>query len=183
MPIPPYRCPALVAPPAGATRGGETLSADQGRILRCPWGRRPPRASADQLFAITWNATLGQRWRDAVSACPRRSVKGCHLADQPRTAIVSGASLVRRPLPRLGASTRHHTAYFTDLPRRVLSSDVTVDLAQPWRRPVYGDPRLTPQRLGQQAFQAVVLDAHRRRCAITGDRIRPVLQAAHIKVK
>jgi putative restriction endonuclease len=60
---------------------------------------------------------------------------------------------------------------------------VDIDLAQPWRRdgPVYGDPRLTPQRLGQQAFQAVVLGAYSRRCAITGDRIRPVLQAAHIK--
>jgi putative restriction endonuclease len=47
--------------------------------------------------------------------------------------------------------------------------------------PVYGDPRLVPQRLGQRAFQAVVLDAYHRRCAITGAKIRPVLQAAHIR--
>ena len=55
-------------------------------------------------------------------------------------------------------------------------------LAAPWHRdgPVYGDPRLVPQRLGQQAFQAVVLDTYARHCAITGARIRPVLQAAHI---
>ena len=46
---------------------------------------------------------------------------------------------------------------------------------------MYGDPRLAPQRLGQQAFQAVVLDAYHRRCAITGAKIRPVLQAAHIR--
>ncbi len=38
-----------------------------------------------------------------------------------------------------------------------------------------------PQRLGQRAFQAVVLDAYRYRCAVTGDKIRPVLQAAHIR--
>ncbi len=78
---------------------------------------------------------------------------------------------------------RRWLEYFSELLRRVLSSDVDIDLAQPWRRdgPVYGDPRLTPQRLGQQAFQAVVLGAYSRRCAITGDRIRPVLQAAHIK--
>ncbi|MDQ3464516.1 MAG: HNH endonuclease [Actinomycetota bacterium] len=49
------------------------------------------------------------------------------------------------------------------------------------RRSVYGDRRLTPQRLGQLAFQAVVLGAYERRCAVTGDKIRPVLQAAHIR--
>src|SRR5436309_7385599 len=47
--------------------------------------------------------------------------------------------------------------------------------------PVYGDPRLVPQRLAQRAFQGVVLDAYRYRCAVTGDKIRPVLQAAHIR--
>ena len=46
---------------------------------------------------------------------------------------------------------------------------------------MYGDPRLPPQRLGQQSFKAVVLDAYHRRCAITGANIRPVLQAAHIR--
>ncbi|GAA2653628.1 hypothetical protein GCM10010412_021890 [Nonomuraea recticatena] len=58
-----------------------------------------------------------------------------------------------------------------------------IDLSEPWHRdgPVFGDPRLAPRRLGQQAFQAVVLHAYDRRCAITGDKIRPVLQAAHIR--
>jgi putative restriction endonuclease len=32
--------------------------------------------------------------------------------------------------------------------------------------------RLALQRLGQQAFQAVVLGAYSRRCAITGDKVR-----------
>lgn len=81
------------------------------------------------------------------------------------------------------ANTRW-SGYFDELLRRVLDvgSDIDLDLARPWTRsgPVYGDPRLSPQRLGQQAFQAVVLDAYSRRCAITGDKIRPVLQAAHI---
>lgn len=45
----------------------------------------------------------------------------------------------------------------------------------------FGRPRLVTQRLGQQAFQALVLAAYERRCAITGERIRPVLQAAHIR--
>ena len=70
---------------------------------------------------------------------------------------------------------------FSRLLHRVLGTDIDLDLEQPWRLdgPVYGDPRLTPQRLGQQAFQAVVRGAYDRRCAVTGDKIRPTLQAAH----
>ena len=47
--------------------------------------------------------------------------------------------------------------------------------------PVFGDPRLVAPRLGQQAFKAVVLTAYQRRCAITGAKIQPTLQAAHIR--
>jgi len=36
-------------------------------------------------------------------------------------------------------------------------------------------------RLGQGAFRALVADAYHDRCAITGERTMPVLQAAHIK--
>ncbi len=74
--------------------------------------------------------------------------------------------------------------YFHDLVARLLGDNrVEIDVSRPWHRegPVYGDPRLVPQRLGQQAFQAVVLNAYHRRCAITGEKIRPVLQAAHIR--
>lgn len=46
---------------------------------------------------------------------------------------------------------------------------------------VFGDPRLMPVRVGQQPFKALVLDAYHRRCAFTGERIVPVLQAAHIR--
>ncbi|MEV4019916.1 HNH endonuclease [Nonomuraea angiospora] len=72
--------------------------------------------------------------------------------------------------------------YFHDLLHRI-GIGVNIDLSEPWHRdgPVYGDPRLAPRRLGQLAFQAVVLHAYERRCAISGDRIRPVLQAAHIR--
>lgn len=36
-------------------------------------------------------------------------------------------------------------------------------------------------RLGQGGFQAMVLGAYKARCAVTGHRIRPTLQAAHIR--
>jgi putative restriction endonuclease len=47
--------------------------------------------------------------------------------------------------------------------------------------PTTGAPRLTIPRAGQQAFKGLILIAYQRRCAITGGRIQPVLQAAHIK--
>lgn len=74
-------------------------------------------------------------------------------------------------------------SYFEELVQRMLGAAIEVDLSEPWHRSgsMFGDPRLAPYRLGQQAFQAVVLDAYDRRCAISGTRIRPVLQAAHIR--
>jgi putative restriction endonuclease len=40
---------------------------------------------------------------------------------------------------------------------------------------------MTKHRLGQGAFRIVVTDAYQRRCAITGEKTLPVLEAAHIK--
>lgn len=43
-----------------------------------------------------------------------------------------------------------------------------------------GQPALVVPRIGQQAFKAVISENYSHRCAITGDRVRPVLEAAHI---
>ncbi len=45
----------------------------------------------------------------------------------------------------------------------------------------YGADYLTHARLGQGTFRVLVTDAYHRRCAITGERTLPVLEAAHIK--
>lgn len=45
----------------------------------------------------------------------------------------------------------------------------------------YGAPTLVRPRLGQGAFRFVVTDAYQRRCAVTGERTLPALQAAHIR--
>jgi putative restriction endonuclease len=74
-------------------------------------------------------------------------------------------------------------SYFEELLTRLLAVPLALDDGVTWHRPgpVYSDPRLQRQRLGQRAFQAVVLDAYSRKCAVTGDKIVPVLQAAHIR--
>ena len=45
----------------------------------------------------------------------------------------------------------------------------------------YGEPYLRRPRLGQGAFRIAVTDAYGRRCAVTGERTLPILDAAHIK--
>lgn len=45
----------------------------------------------------------------------------------------------------------------------------------------YGAAYLAKPRLGQGAFRVLVTQAYNRRCALTGERTLPVLQAAHIK--
>jgi putative restriction endonuclease len=47
--------------------------------------------------------------------------------------------------------------------------------------PRYGSPTLIRPRLGQGAFRILVTDAYERRCAVTGERTLPALEAAHIK--
>jgi putative restriction endonuclease len=45
----------------------------------------------------------------------------------------------------------------------------------------YGPGQIIRPRLGQGGFRVLVTEAYNRRCAITGERTLPVLQAAHIK--
>ncbi len=59
-----------------------------------------------------------------------------------------------------------------------LRKTTTSSAAEPAR---YGAEYLTHARLGQGAFRVLVTEAYERRCAITGERTLPVLEAAHIK--
>src|SRR5262249_27752815 len=45
----------------------------------------------------------------------------------------------------------------------------------------YGDPVLVIPRLGQGAFRIAVTDAYNRACAVSGGKVLPALDAAHIK--
>lgn len=45
----------------------------------------------------------------------------------------------------------------------------------------YGKEQSIKPRIGQGAFKVLITDAYQRRCAITGEKTLPVLEAAHIK--
>lgn len=47
--------------------------------------------------------------------------------------------------------------------------------------PRYGEPVLVKPRLGQGAFRVSVMDAYGRACAVSGGRVLPALEAAHIR--
>jgi len=45
----------------------------------------------------------------------------------------------------------------------------------------YGSETTVRPRLGQGSFRIAVTDAYERRCALTGERVLPVLEAAHVR--
>src|SRR3954468_22129910 len=57
-------------------------------------------------------------------------------------------------------------------------SDRQPGFAEQGRR---GAPQTIMPRLGQGSFRIAVLDGFGRRCAVTGERTLPILDAAHIK--
>lgn len=74
-------------------------------------------------------------------------------------------------------------SYVEQALERLLAADPAFGQIVPSAVPgdVFGAPRLRPVRVGQAAFKALVQEAYGRRCAVTGDKIVPVLQAAHIR--
>jgi putative restriction endonuclease len=47
--------------------------------------------------------------------------------------------------------------------------------------PRYGEPVLVTPRLGQGAFRVAITDLYQRQCALTGGKVLPALDAAHIR--
>jgi len=64
------------------------------------------------------------------------------------------------------------------LSQRVQDASSTAPLEDERR---FGAEYLTRGRLGQGAFRVLVTDAYLRRCAVTGEKTLPVLEAAHIR--
>lgn len=59
--------------------------------------------------------------------------------------------------------------------------DYTSQLVLEPEAPKYGKPQLIQARLGQGAFRVQITDAYSRRCAISGEKTLPALEAAHVK--
>jgi putative restriction endonuclease len=80
------------------------------------------------------------------------------------------------------ATSAAGSALWAEIEHR-LNADVRPEFAavSAHEGPRYGDGYLAHPRLGQGAFRVLVTDAYDRRCAITGEKTLPVLEAIHIK--
>ncbi len=94
------------------------------------------------------------------------------ISDQWSRAIVSGKSFRGQEAAQLveQVSARLRNATIAD--------DAAVAIPEARAGFVLSQSK---HRIGQGAFRTLVADAYQRRCAITGERTVPVLQAAHIK--
>jgi putative restriction endonuclease len=59
--------------------------------------------------------------------------------------------------------------------------DVIPQAPQPVSGNRHGPPTLMQRRLGQGAFRLAVTDGYSRRCAVSGEKTLPILDAAHIR--
>ena len=57
-------------------------------------------------------------------------------------------------------------------------NEVVMEESEAYR---YGSEQIIHPRIGQGTFKVMVTEAYHRRCAITGEKTLPVLEAAHIK--
>lgn len=90
------------------------------------------------------------------------------VPDDWKGNIVQGRSYDLSVQPGLAMWTQLQSA----MPLAVADSDVQAH---------YGNPQIILPRLGQGSFRVLVTDAYERRCAVTGEKTLPALDAAHIK--
>jgi putative restriction endonuclease len=147
----------------GEANGVESIEQMRARIGQ--YRRAPIGASEDPVIGCLFVRDVRFFPEDALAAAPPNFARN----------IVQGKSY--------DLAEQSAAPYFRELLYLILGTEMEIDVSEPWHRsgPVFGDPRLAPYRLGQRSFQAVVLNAYHRQCAISGTHISPVLQAAHIQ--
>lgn len=116
-------------------------------------------------------------------------VIGCRIVVQP--VFFSKDRWVKQP-PSWAGSIVVGKTYSTDaregleLWERLMDSQVLPDISLQApgfsdSRPRFGEPTLIRPRLGQGAFRIAVTDAYHRTCAVSGGKVLPALDAAHIR--
>jgi len=73
----------------------------------------------------------------------------------------------------------HGTRLWEDVQYRLLARHPDIEELEETVR--FGEPVPVRRRLGQGSFRVLVTDTYERHCAVTGERVLPVLEAAHIK--
>lgn len=149
-------------------------------------------------LSLAWDA-FGEKNGVASSTEMRRRIGRYRSDNDPRANPTIGCRILTSPffwpkdlwLPAPDSWSPNIVVgrgYSTDEPdgaylwREVLrrSNVQAATLAEP-QAARYGEPVLVKPRLGQGAFRVLVTDAYDRRCAVSGERTLPILDAAHIR--
>lgn len=85
-----------------------------------------------------------------------------------------------QPTKKYNATTPEGRALWVEIQKRVVHS-AAISFAPQGMGAGSQVPRVVQVRLGQGGFRTRVIDTYERRCAITGERSLPALEAAHIK--
>jgi putative restriction endonuclease len=112
--------------------------------------------------------------RDAWIDIPESFAKNIVTGKTYDATTGDGATLWEAVRHRLDARESRSLGYDSE-DRQPAPGRVAEDLAE------YGAPYVARNRLGQGAFRTAVTDAYDRRCALTGEKTLPALQASHIK--
>jgi putative restriction endonuclease len=157
---------------------------------------RLPLSLAWDAFGIKNGAATFEELRNRVSRyvpggeVRRDHVFGCRIITQP----VFLPELAWIPLPpSWSAHIQGGKVYNTDTAEgrqlwdRIFESGLMEPLTAVYEpvaapeRARFGEPVLIKPRLGQGAFRIAVTDAYGRQCAVSGGKVLPALEAAHIK--
>jgi putative restriction endonuclease len=156
---------------------------------------RLPLSLAWDAFGINNGAASFDEMRQRISRYVEAEIRadhvlGCRIVTQP----VFLPELAWIPLPSSwSANVQVGKVYGTDsvdgreLWDRVMEAGLRESALPVYERASepdkarFGEPVLIKPRLGQGAFRIAVTDAYQRQCAITGGRVLPALEAAHIK--
>jgi len=156
---------------------------------------RLPLSLAWDAFGIKNGAATFDEMRDRVSQyvqgeLQRGHLLGCRIITQP--VFLPELAWITLP-PSWPTNVQVGKVYDTDsvegreLWDRIFASGlmepptaVFEPAAEP-ERARFGEPILIKPRLGQGAFRIAVTDAYGRQCAVSGGKVLPALEAAHIK--
>lgn len=130
-----------------------------------------------------------ERYRKSAGPTPQDYTIGCIILTRPfffqpdeavplpdwNKHIVSGKQYNATAGP--GVSLYNEVTIRIQASHLVQRGNIIVGESQPR----YGPPTLIQPRVGQGTFRVLVTDAYDRKCALTGEKVLPVLQAAHIK--
>lgn len=161
---------------------------------------------ADALpCSLAWEAFGEANGAATLAQMRARIARYRKVAPEERTDFVIGCRILTQPFfltegewfepPNWPPHFQGFKTYGTDDPDGVMLWETAqphiqvatyrTSLPQPGASDVpvagWGEPTLIRPRLGQGAFRIIVTDNYARRCAVTGERTLPALDAAHIR--